>query len=78
VLVLRSGGSASARLAAAVRHRSTVGLVLAPKGHRVPGAVAVSGERLVTVGPLSADLRGTSERLDHSVRRDEGRVGGAE
>jgi competence protein ComEC len=78
VLVLRSGGSASARLAAAVRHRSTVGLVLAPKGHRVPGAVAVSGERLVTVGPLSADLRGTSERLDLSVRRDEGRVGGAE
>lgn len=52
VLVVRSGGSAAARLAALVRHRSEVRLALAPVGHRVPGAEVLAAGQVVRVGPL--------------------------
>jgi hypothetical protein len=68
VLVLRSGGSAAARLAGAVRPRARPRLVVAPPGHHVPGAVAAPrGESDIDVGAARLLLRGGSGRLDVDV-----------
>lgn len=50
VLVLRSGGSSAARLAAAVAARSAIGMRLAPRGNQVPAAQAVTAGTIVRAG----------------------------
>ena len=67
VLVLRSGGSNAARLSAAVRHRSAVGLTVAPEGHRVPGARAAGARRQVEVGDLRVETEAIGGRLEVRV-----------
>ncbi len=67
VLVLRSGGSAGARLAAAVRHRALVRTVLAPPGHQVPDAEVVVPDAPVGVGGLEIVVVGRRKPLDVRV-----------
>lgn len=67
VLVLRSGGGASARLSQLVRHRSDVRLALAPAGHTVPGAAAFVPGQAVRVRGLEVVAVGGGTRLDVRV-----------
>jgi competence protein ComEC len=68
VLVLRSGGSAAARLAAAVRQREGVRVVIAPPGHHVPGAVAApAGRSEIGVGTARVEMRSVGGRLEVDI-----------
>lgn len=67
LLVLRSGGSAGARLADLVRHRSDVRLAVGPEGHRIPDADVLAPGRAVRVGALEVVAEGGRERLDVRV-----------
>jgi hypothetical protein len=67
VLVLRSGGSGSARLSAALRRRCAVRLALAPTGHSVPGAQAPAVGQRVAVGALEVAVERDRPRLDVRV-----------
>lgn len=67
VLVLRSGGSGGAHLAALVRHRAEVRLALAPEGHRVPEARAFTPGQRVRAGPLEVVGEGRRDRLEVRV-----------
>jgi hypothetical protein len=67
LLVVRSGGSAGARLAELVRHRSDVRLVVGPEGHRIPDAEVLRPGSTLRVGRLDVTAEGGRERLDVRV-----------
>ena len=62
VVVCRSGGARVAELVARLGQRHRLGLVLAPPGHRVPGAVVPPGGARLAVGrlELQVEVRGTT------------------
>jgi competence protein ComEC len=67
VLVLRSGGSSSARLRAAVTRRADVRVTLAPSGSSVPNATTVAAGDAVRVGPFAITVDAAEPRLDVRV-----------
>ncbi len=67
VLVAVDGGRGSAEVAAAIGRRASPRLVLAPEGHRVPGASTPPAGVVITVGELRVRVGATSPQLDVSV-----------
>lgn len=66
-VVARHGGRATAEAVALLSERAPPRLVLAPRGHRVPGGSVPTPGRGVRVGPLRIDVLASSPRLEVSI-----------
>jgi competence protein ComEC len=69
LVVARSGGSRTAAALAALDERVDLGVVWAPPGHRIPGAVTPDPGRVGLAG-LTLDVQATQPRLDVDVDVD--------
>ena len=67
VVVTVHGGRGSAEVVASIGRRTAPRLVLAPEGHRVPGASTPPAGVVITVGELGVRVGATSPQLDVSV-----------
>ncbi|NNE73712.1 MAG: ComEC/Rec2 family competence protein [Acidimicrobiales bacterium] len=67
VLVVRDRDTNTASLAAALAERYRIGLIVAPEGHRVPGAVAVTEPQTRVVGSWHVELEPAGTALLGSV-----------